>query len=69
MTCLIHIPFILFHFRGTPAPVLAYAQVYADGSSMTANTEYNQLGPLLEALGKGGDQPDPQTGFSPFPVG
>ena len=42
--------------------------MYADGSSMTANTEYNQLGPLLEALGKGGDQPDPETGYSPFPV-
>jgi UDP-sugar pyrophosphorylase len=43
--------------------------VFKDGKTVTANTEYNQLGPLLEALGhgSGGDVADPATGFSPFP--
>eukprot|EP00618_Florenciella_parvula_P031890 CAMPEP_0119536226 /NCGR_PEP_ID=MMETSP1344-20130328/49107_1 /TAXON_ID=236787 /ORGANISM="Florenciella parvula, Strain CCMP2471" /LENGTH=671 /DNA_ID=CAMNT_0007578181 /DNA_START=90 /DNA_END=2105 /DNA_ORIENTATION=- len=41
--------------------------VYKDGHSVTANTEYNQLGPLLKALGESeGDVAD-ETGFSPYP--
>jgi len=41
--------------------------VFKDGRSITANTEYNQLGPLLVSLGQTeGDVPD-ATGFSPFP--
>jgi UDP-sugar pyrophosphorylase len=39
---------------------------FKNGTSITANTEYNQLGPLLVALGKEGDVPD-STGYSPFP--
>lgn len=39
----------------------------SDGSHLTINVEYNQLGPLLVATGKGGDTADPLTGMSPFP--
>lgn len=35
-------------------------------TSITANTEYNQLGPLLVALGGTGDVAD-STGYSPYP--
>ncbi len=32
------------------------------------NVEYNQLGPLLSSQGdRGGDVPDPKTGYSPYP--
>ena len=41
--------------------------VYNDGRALTANTEYNQLDPLLKALGsEEGDVAD-ATGFSPYP--
>lgn len=39
---------------------------HTDGSGMTLNVEYNQLDPLLRAVGKDGDTAD-ETGFSPFP--
>eukprot|EP00451_Oxyrrhis_marina_P015339 CAMPEP_0204318502 /NCGR_PEP_ID=MMETSP0469-20131031/6570_1 /ASSEMBLY_ACC=CAM_ASM_000384 /TAXON_ID=2969 /ORGANISM="Oxyrrhis marina" /LENGTH=587 /DNA_ID=CAMNT_0051299563 /DNA_START=75 /DNA_END=1838 /DNA_ORIENTATION=+ len=38
----------------------------ADGSALTINVEYNQLGPLLSGTPAGGDVPD-ATGFSPYP--
>ena len=41
--------------------------IYKDGRTVTANTEYNQLGALLKAMGRvEGDVAD-ETGFSPFP--
>lgn len=63
-----------FHLNSMCVPRMAKQEigaitrlVYRDGKTMTANTEYNQLGPLLKALGSGeGDVPD-ATGFSPFP--
>lgn len=40
---------------------------HADGRSILASVEYNQLEPLLRAAGKGGDVNDPATGASPYP--
>ena len=39
------------------------------GGRVLANVEYNQLEPLLRAASAGasGDEPDPATGWSPYP--
>lgn len=48
-------------------PIYKNSLVMIVHRSITANTEYNQLGPLLVALGGEGDVADGATGFSPYP--
>lgn len=41
--------------------------IFEDGHEITANTEYNQLGSLLKAMGNANGDTADETGFSPFP--
>ena len=40
---------------------------HTDGHCMTINVEYNQLDPLLRAVGDGQGDVNDETGWSPYP--
>lgn len=40
---------------------------HKDGHCMTINVEYNQLDPLLRAVGDGQGDVNDETGWSPYP--
>lgn len=62
--------FVSVHRRaGDASGALLTLTHETDGRRVLANVEYNQLEPLLRAASGGdrGDDPDPATGFSPYP--